>query len=175
MTNHGENQCDWLDDYLVGEMPPARKLDFEQHLAECATCQSEVDQWAAMSGMLKTATRELESPSAALVARIERERSVRIQRNRRRIVGWSVATVVAACLLFATRFIEFERPTSSDEPRKENVVAPHRTEIVSPSPLVELPENVIGVPIDIGEPNVTVVWIYPTAQIPTAQIDSEPN
>jgi hypothetical protein len=27
---------------------------------------------------------------------------------------------------------------------------------------VEFSDDVIGVPIDIGEPNVTVVWLYPT-------------
>ena len=32
-------------------------------------------------------------------------------------------------------------------------------------PKVEFSDDVIGVPIDIGEPNVTVVWLYPTAQV----------
>lgn len=167
MTNHAENKCDWLDDYLVGELPPVRTFEFKEHLDECMACRLEVDQWAAMSRMLKTATRELESPSATLPARIERERADRTQRNRRRAFRWRVAAVVGVCLLFATIFVAFERSTPRGEKTEDEVADRPWIEVITPSPLVELPDNVIGVPIDIGDRNVTVVWIYPTVQIET--------
>ena len=165
MKNHLENRCDWLDDYLVGELTADRHFEFAEHLEECLECRSEVDHWSAMSHQLQTATRELEAPRATLPMRIERERARRTQRSRRRAFGWCVTTVVGACLLFATRFIEFEAPKPSDEPIADEVVVPHLAEVSAPPALVELPDSVIGVPIDIGDPDVTVVWIYPTAQI----------
>lgn len=165
MTNDANKQCDWLDDYLARDLSADRTLDFEEHLDDCSACRLEVEQWDAMSQMLRTATNELEKPSVGLVEEITAEYARRKQLTQRRIVGRTVAAVVAvaaAGLLFAISLIENEQ----SEPavgKVENIVAsPSKFKKVAQVQGIEFPDEFIGVPIDIDDENVTVVWVYPT-------------
>jgi len=165
MMNDRDNPCDALDDYLAGELPPAREAAFREHLDWCAACRMEVDGWAAIAGSLKRATCELESPDADLWVRIEHARASRQYGARRRRLRCQFAAAACVAGLVIAGFMAFDRsaPRSVvEKPDEPEAAAPLHMEVITPSPLVELPDDVIGVPIDVGDPNVTVVWVYPT-------------
>jgi len=163
MTQHSEQICDWLDEYLVGELPSARMLIFTEHQDACDACREAVDEWVAMSCMLRTATSALESPSPSLFARIDSDATSLQRCEERKSFGGPIAALVAACLVWAAVFVFDGQPSQQPEPPAEVARTPW-SETLAPSPVVELPDDVIGVPIDIDDPDVTVVWIYPIVE-----------
>ncbi len=165
--------CDSLDDYLASELPAERRGAFDQHLATCEACRLAVNEWQTLSRALEAATRELEKPSPSLLERIQTPNTVSAPpanpdlQKWPDLQRWRVAALIAASLVAAALFASMLqlRP-----PHHELVNAPPtRPELSKPTraktPVqlkVEFSDDVIGVPIDIGEPNVTVVWLYPT-------------
>jgi anti-sigma factor RsiW len=165
--------CDWLDDYLDGDLPARSQREFAGHVAECRECRQAIDDSRNTHRLLKLATEQLEIPTGELVDRIvagvaagsceigAREGANRGSRKARKR---RAAALVAACLVFgalvwpgANRNARIRNGTSD---RVENV------NIASigllPSENLTFPEDVIGVPIDTGDPNVTAVWLYST-------------
>ena len=51
MSNH---VTEWLNAYLDGELKGNRLQQVEEHLAECTTCQTEMDSLQSLSGLLQT-------------------------------------------------------------------------------------------------------------------------
>lgn len=177
MTDDVNKQCDWLDDYLAADLSTDSILEFEKHLGDCAACQAEVDQWDRMSQLLQKATSEFEQPSVLLEQETSAEYACRTELGRtdlnsRRIVGRTVAAVVAvaaACLLLALSFVENEQGKPSNELAKSETIEVQKPEETQAVPRVEFPDEFIGVPIDIEDENVTIVWVYPTATSETIQ------
>ena len=64
-------QCDWLDDYLDGDLSEERRLLFKNHLDQCCGCRRAVDGWQSTCQLLKSAAERLNVPSQALMDRIE--------------------------------------------------------------------------------------------------------
>jgi anti-sigma factor RsiW len=157
--------CDLLDDYFGGELSADRRSEFEIHLATCQSCRIAVDEWQELCRKLATAAHELERPSQGLRERIERGATARPPREGLDAQKRRVAVLLGAFLLAAALFAVVLRPA----PRHDEIAktpqakSPTRATALSPAKL-EFPDDVIGVPIDIGEPNVTVVWLYPTGQ-----------
>lgn len=152
-------QCDWLDDYLAGELPCDWGPLFEQHLLHCTACRDEVAQWRTLRADLQRASLELEIPPEALFKSIQEklEPAAALPRepSRARRFAAAVAVCVVAALFLSTIFKKQEPlPKRID---KTVVAAPKQ----QPVTRVELPDDVIGVPVDIGDPDVTVVWVYP--------------
>ena len=44
--------ADWDGAYVLGALSPADRLEFERHLAECATCAPAVREMAGLPGLL---------------------------------------------------------------------------------------------------------------------------
>jgi anti-sigma factor RsiW len=165
--------CDSLDDYLAGELPAELRLAFDQHLATCEACRLAVNEWQTLSQALETATGELESPGPSLLERLQAGAAVSTPPAHPDLQKWPdsqkwrVAALVLASLVAALLFASILQPRP---PHQELANAPQtRPELSKPTvaktPVrakVEFSDDVIGVPIDIGEPNVTVVWLYPT-------------
>jgi hypothetical protein len=114
---------------------------------------------------LATATHELETPSRVLSERLETATAARPPRKGRdaqkRRVAALLGSSLAAAVLFA--FVLRPAPRHHEIAKTPQAKSPTRATALSPAKL-EFPDDVIGVPIDIGEPNVTVVWLYPTGQ-----------
>jgi anti-sigma factor RsiW len=168
--------CVSLDDFLAGELAADCRVEFKAHLADCSLCRAEVAEWQALCRTLKAASDELEVPPADLAQRIERAAKVAGQTATENGRTWPVAALIAASLLAAALFSEILRPTlqpDAEQARPKALVAatlPKSGPKAAPTrPSIEIHGKVIGVPIDIGNPNVTVVWLYPEAVGPESQ------
>jgi anti-sigma factor RsiW len=165
--------CDSLDDYLAGELSAERRSAFDRHLATCEACRVAVNEWRTLCRALETATGELENPSPSLLDCIHAGAAAptpSASPDLQKWPGlqeWRVAALVAASLVAAALFASILQPRP---PHHELANAPQtRPELSMPTgaktpvrPKVEFSDDVIGVPIDVGEPDVTVVWLYPT-------------
>jgi anti-sigma factor RsiW len=158
-------QCDLLDEYLGSELSGDRRVRFESHLESCPSCRDAVDEWQALCRKLETATRQLETPSRDLCQRIELEVTGDRPPVAREAQWESVAGLLAASLVAAFLFVFMLRPAPRHEEIASTPAAPRRDKLALSRPKVEFSEDVIGVPVDIGDPNVTVVWLYPTAPV----------
>lgn len=157
--------CRWLDDYLAGELPRDWVPLFEQHVENCAACGEEVAQWRALQAELSRASRTLETPPAALLQSIQTMYEPAPSPSRKPSRARRFAAAVAAvCLMAGLFFAVFTAQQELPDVAVEDQVA----DVTPPPPVthVELPDDVIGVPIDIGDPDVTVVWVYPVYQPP---------
>jgi anti-sigma factor RsiW len=159
--------CESLDDYLGGELPAARRSEFEQHLATCEACRVAASEWRALCRMLETATGELEHPSPVLLEQIQSPATVRALPARRDLQKWRVAALVGASLVAAALFASIRQPRPphpglAKAPQTQRKLAKRAGAKAPLPPKIEFSDDVIGMPIDIGEPNVTVVWLYPT-------------
>ncbi|HXY36241.1 MAG TPA: zf-HC2 domain-containing protein [Planctomycetaceae bacterium] len=156
--------CDSLEACLAGELPAERRSEFEDHLLKCPACRSAVDDWRALCRILETATSRLENPSPELWERVQRPATVQMRQHDRGLQKGRVAALIGASVAAGILFMVLLRPPP---PREESVkvsnVQPPAIAASKP-PKLEFPDDVIGVPIDIGKPNVTVVWLYPTVK-----------
>jgi predicted anti-sigma-YlaC factor YlaD len=157
--------CDALDDYLAGDLPGNRRSEFKKHLDDCRSCRNVVDDWQRLCRTLESATRQLETPSRSLLEQIESQGPSRPPRDGLDAQKWRVAALLGTSLLAAALFTVMLRPA----PRRDELAktpeakAPTAMALSSP-PNVEFSDDVIDVPIEIGEPHVTAVWLYPTTQ-----------
>jgi anti-sigma factor RsiW len=154
--------CQWLDDYLAGELPCDWVPLFEQHLQECPACGEEVTQWRELRAELSRASRALETPPDTLWRSIAQQCALAPAPPREPSRPRRLAVAVAVCLAVGLFFTTIS--TQQDLPQRDNAV--DQIEVATPRPVtrMELPDNVIGVPIDIDDPDVTVVWVYPVYQ-----------
>ncbi len=154
--------CTWIDDYLAGDLPVDWNPLFEQHLLQCASCREEVEAWNTLRGMLAQAAEELEQPPEALSQRIaeslKRQPQPPAEQPRARLLPAAAAVcLLVGALLYAIPQQD-ELPLRPGEQSIAQKVAP------KPDVTVALPDDLIGVPVDVGDPDVTVVWMYPTFQ-----------
>lgn len=160
MTLESEFNCEWIDDYLGADLCASDRQRFEQHLAECPKCQDEVSDWNRLATTLRTAVEELEQPDERLLRRSMPVVEATDWEGSRRSAWSRAIAVTGACgLLITGLWLLTGMPQN---PPAENRVV-ERQPLVSDeaSAVVELPDDVIGVPLDIGDDSVTVVWLYP--------------
>ncbi len=164
MTEFGVNWCDRVDDYLGCALSPEDRGRFEEHLEECSACRRELAEWQTLSRVLRTATQELEAPGGTLasvgeVAAAGRAWTERPARSYRRAVA-----VAGVCGLLAAVLLTLPRSANEFDRRDHHSVRGLTVKSVTPSPRVEVSDDFIGVPVDIGDDSVTVVWLYPSVQ-----------
>ena len=158
MTNQ---QCNLIDDYIADDLPAEQRRLFETHLADCETCRASIDEWKAIRSTLKRSVERLNHPSKSLLARIEiattKMHVVPQQRNT------GLAIVAAICVLIAPAMLmlALDRLDVHRDYQVEVIAQEESTHAIEPSVTVTFSDDVIGLPIDIGDPDVTVVWIYP--------------
>jgi len=147
--------CNWLEDYLAGELPCDWEPLFEAHLTNCAECREEVTDWRLLNERLREASETLEVLPPEWLASLEQQhKHPGIQRPEPPRTQFLPA-VIAVCLL-AGLFLSLA-PNQIREQKPPKV-----TETPFPPEVrVEVSENYISVPADVGDANITMVWIYP--------------
>jgi len=173
-----EEVCRQLDDYLLDGLPDGQRAGFEQHLRECETCRSIAEQQAMVDELLRSASRSLPVP-AGLPVRVRK----RIDRVRRRRATLSAACVAgaASCVLTFWYFVRdkaqqddpvlprmMAEEESEQPPRGRQEIETPPEEIVKqdPEPAVQISfsDNVLAVPVESGDPTITLIQVYPVAK-----------
>lgn len=167
--------CERLAPYLFHDLPPDQCAEFEHHLAECDSCRLAVEQNTQIDQLLKTLTERITCPSD-LPARIRRERD-RFSRRHSRKGSLVAASLVMGLLGWSLLMKPPHRETSAPEnPRVSRKPAPDigpkvpespdgKREVTlnqKPNPVqVEFPEEVLSLPIESGEPDITLIQLFP--------------
>jgi hypothetical protein len=155
--------CDRLDDYLAGELDSQQTEAFRLHLADCAACREEVRFQESINRLLRQAT-ACETPPG-LLTRLEQK--VEAASRRKRLTAVASITI-AASLLAAFVLRRTDRPEV--DPRSENkVVRVPSTALVDAAQkqdvglvLMDGSTDLLVVPQESHQPNVTIFWLYPT-------------
>lgn len=176
-----DNLCRLLDDYLLGELPDKESADFEQHLRECDICRSHSEQQTIIYEQIKSASRSIPVPGGLSV----RARK-RIERDHRRRVNLSAACVAGAASFILTlwffmqdkvqkedpvvpRMIVEEKPEQPPFDHQDIDPPPKEVANQDPEPAVQISfsDNVLAVPVDSGDPTITLIQVYPVAKTHT--------
>jgi hypothetical protein len=160
------DDCECLEAFLNGELSPRQAVEFESHVAACIHCCDAVDQQRWIDGLLRsTEAAEIERAPVAIISR----RPVHLRKVV--VVAASVA-VLAACSWLEvnhrikliesgippiarskSEMLDADRPAASFQETGEHP-APVATFVSSGS--------TIALPVEDGNPDVTVVRLYPT-------------
>ncbi len=169
------SQCDNLDAFLCGWLPEDEAARFESHLAGCSACRREIDQQQKLDRLLGPAAEHLGPAPSSLIDRIDRQlRSIRRRRLVRLACGLTTASVLAVAVgvwlgshpaggpsarqPVVQRHVEPETGQGEVEPAAQlasDVLLPARVSLADPS-------EAILVPLETSNPNVSIVWVYPT-------------
>jgi anti-sigma factor RsiW len=174
-----DRQCDQLDQYLCGFLPPDETARFEAHLAECPACQEQCLLQQRIDRLLAAGTAPIEPAPIALAHRVERK--ITRLRRRRQLAWAGTLTAAAAGIVVVVSFLAARRSFLHRDVEQPIALRPTVSQGVSkPSPslsdaqppaapLVRVtmvdPSSAIVVPIESHDPNVTLVRIYPTVKV----------
>jgi anti-sigma factor RsiW len=171
--------CDRLDDFLDGALSPQELAVFRTHLESCAACREAVDQQRWIDALLT-------SNDAAAIESLPQSapRTIPLPRSGRRralVAAASAAAIVAltASIVFplaGKRGLGEGRPTAAShlppKPTAPDAAEPPSLQISvdhpSPSPPISSSASfvsagsAIAVPLASGDPQVTIVQLYPT-------------
>lgn len=171
--------CEHLDDYLLRDLSPELERAFNNHLADCNSCRMAVEQDRQIDGLLKSAANAIPC-SLELPARIQRDWQPPSHRQ------WTKSiSLVAALLVIGLLGWSFLSRTSPNETALKQPVAEEvlpelirmpsnepkepRSEIVNMKPVppvrVEFPQDILGLPIDSGEPDITLIQVFPVSNV----------
>ena len=175
--------CDHLDDYLAGWLSADATASFEAHLADCPACREEVAHGQRIDRLLAQGSGHLEPVPPSLVDRIEgRIRSLRRRRVIRVALGLSAAVAVVLAVGVWLVPQDDGAAVGPERPPGRGAVAetpvewePDGHEVASPAqppsddePRVRVsladPAEAILVPMETSNPNVSIVWVYPTVR-----------
>jgi anti-sigma factor RsiW len=170
-----DDLCHQLDDYLLDELPDQQRERFAQHLRECETCRSISEQQAMIEEQLKSASRAVPVPSG-LSSRARQH----IERDRRRRVMLSAVCVAGvAGIVVSLWFLSGNIDRRTDPALRRTIVnetpeptpaqedsLPEETAAQDPEPAVQIsfPDNVLAVPVESGDPTITLIQVYPVAK-----------
>lgn len=170
-------ECEQLDDYLGGWLSQPQRERFAAHLADCPECRRECQQQQRIDVLLAQGARCPESVPGELVERIEREVG---RFSRRRQLQWAGGLAAAALLVLAVGIGVATRPPGTPSEPRPMVRRPSQP-VVQEAPSGPVPEEATKSPPEVhvalgdpssailvrkqtAAPNVSIVWIYPTAK-----------
>lgn len=157
-----ENLCDWLDDYLDHDLSHQRQALFAEHLDQCTACRKAADDWQMTCQVLRTATEQRESPRFQLIARIQKQAPTVVTNLNHQQRSPMANVVVAAALIVAGIWLGTVTVIRLNPEDDRLVALPKPSpDTAAPGVTLQFSDDVISVPIDIGDPKVTVVWLYP--------------
>ncbi len=163
-------ECEHLDAYVAGWASDDRTAAFEAHLNDCAACREEIHGQRRIDRLLREGTRRLEPIPASLVDRIEGR--IGVMRCRRAVRAACGTACAVALLLGVGLWLTTQADLPSGTPSEvavENRPSPvggDERPAVEVEPLVEIvvveSSTAIVVPLKTDNPNVSIVWVYPT-------------
>jgi len=166
--------CEHLDAFLVGDLPPAAQSRFEAHLATCAECREAVEEQRWIDGLLQSDAAAMLEPAPASLT-TQRDLTTRRRQRITRYVASLVAVAVA--LPIAAFSWQLLAPTQEHAaPSNNQLIAPD-----DPSPSATLPvlanapintnrarftnrSDTIALSIESDDDNVSIVQLVPTTQ-----------
>lgn len=159
--------CDHLDDYLDGDLPADDTGAFLAHLADCPACRTIVREQQQIARLLNEASTQLDIVPARILNQVmARPGPVRWRRSA--VMGGVLA--LAAAVLLTVGLVRKPLPPSTHD----LVEAPNPAVVQEPPtpPSVRVTfahaHDVIALPQPTTNPNVTILWVYPTVKIPAA-------
>ena len=168
-------ECDRLDDYLLDGLSEEEASAFEAHLAGCSTCRDELEHQRRIDGLLAQGTGRFEAVPRWLIDRIEGRVHRSARRRVVRLAGGLSAAALAVSALAVWLTVGGLGPGNNRQPlvheRVEpgddgNQVDPPGGPTPRPQPVASVsiadPSAAILVPVETKQPNVSIVWIYPT-------------
>jgi anti-sigma factor RsiW len=161
--------CSRLDDYLDGGLSAGEREEFVAHLPDCEPCRRAVEEQEHLNRLLARATTEHWPVPAGLLDRVER----RARSSWRRRVAWAAGVGVAAAIGCGVVWLAVSpRRPVVDSPAPSLVEAPRPpTPTAAPPPQARVtfgsPDDVIAVPMRSANPAVTIIWVYPVANVPS--------
>ena len=167
----------WIHGELDGDLSPGRRTALADHLARCDACREVHRQFSMMRvGLTRLAAATDEPEGGAGGGRIELPA--------RRGVPWRTGLAVAATIALCVtvwRAVDWEpsarlQPTMIAETGPQPSVSEPAPEVVDPRSQVEVTfdpnADLLTMPIETGNPNVTIIWVYPTIRTARATEDS---
>jgi len=177
MNTAWNNPCHRLDDFLDGAISPHEDAAFHDHMESCAACREAVDEQRWIDSLLT-------SDEAAVLEALPPSRTIALPRGGRRhliaaAAAAAVLVAVTASFLFhlaGRRGLGEGRPTAAShlppKPTAPDAAEPPSLQISvdhpSPSPPISSSASfvsagsAIAVPLASGDPQVTIVQLYPT-------------
>jgi anti-sigma factor RsiW len=158
-------ECEQLDEYLLGWLSAQQTAAFESHLAGCAECRRQRDAQQRIDLAVEKARTRGEPVPPLLADRIRRR--VRAARTWR-AVRIACALAAAALLMVLPGRSWFAGLGSGLQPEPAMVAQseppPARVVAAVGQPRVRMadPSSAILVPMPSKNPDVTIVWVYPT-------------
>jgi hypothetical protein len=155
--------CDRLDDYLAGTLEAPEREAFRLHLADCTTCREQVRFQEGLDRLLRQATASDTPPG--LLLRLEQKIEASSRRKRLAVVA-SVA--IAASLLAALVLRRPDRPEVDPRSKNKVVRVPTNAPVERAQKqdvalvLLDASSDLLAVPQESHQPNVTIFWLYPT-------------
>ncbi len=154
--------CDPLDNYLDRALPDEAHAAFADHARQCPTCRQAVEDQGRVDDLLRRAVAREPVPEGLTPRIARRLREAERGRRLRRAAG------LAAALLAGLGLWGLGRQPPPETPRP-----PEQAETAPPAPdprslvdvTFESSPSVIALPLRTDSPNVTVIWIYPTADV----------
>ena len=180
-------ECQNLDDYLSACLSDDEAARFEAHLAHCPACREETADQRGIDRLLARGAAQRAPTPSSLVDRIEGQiRSLR----RRRVIRTALALSAAAAVVLAvgvwlipqndgtpagptthagaSSIAEERIKREPDSHADRHEAAPPAQLASDGKPRVRVsladPAEAILVPVETSNPNVSIVWIYPTVR-----------
>ncbi len=161
-------ECDHLDEYLLGWLPAGEAAAFEGHLAACSECRNQREVQDRIDRAVELARSQPEPAPPLLVGRIHR----RIGASR----GWRIARIAcglaaaaAVLVVFAARGW-FEAGSAGLPPGTELAAEGQPVPVPAVAAADEArvrmtdPSSAILVSMPSRNPEITIVWVYPTVK-----------
>lgn len=159
-----ERLCNHLDGYLGDALAPNELEAFVAHMDDCPSCRQALAEQRRLEQLLNRATLASSPVPAGLVDRIE---DCLLAARRRRIATWSVGLAATVFLgIGATLWFMRSTPELVNERQLTQVVPVPAADVAVTPPRVEVTvtssSEVVAVPVPSRNPNVTILWMYPT-------------
>jgi hypothetical protein len=166
-TDADAEMCDELEDFLFGMLSATDVARFEQHCNVCEACRNGVQAERRMKALVAEASdiQAGASGECRLTADRKTEAGVAATAGRGRLSVAMAMSVLAACLLFC--FVDGSDQSGSDTDHTSVAVQnPGDSEFGDRVrlPRIRVAEDVLGLELESGDPNVVVMMLYPMHQ-----------
>ena len=157
------SQCDNLDLYLAGELPPQARVDFEAHCRQCDDCAGELERESQLDRMISAAAAQPDPYPPQLTERVR----VYVElRNRRRSIYRCVLAAAAVIVVGVILWSLAVGPVNDREPSQQAASAANATreqatefEHIRIDVLLDHVPHMMVAPVGTGDYNMTVLWL----------------